>query len=125
MKQFSLEELKCEKGIYALFAFLPMSKAILVPRYGIVQFSSGTYIYVGSGKGKRATSLGWRLQRHFSQKKKSFWHIDYYFKVIPPSIGVVVLTTEKTECELLMYIELKTKASHPILGFGSTDCSNC
>ena len=46
---------------------------IEVGRLGKILFKKGYYIYCGSAK----RGFSKRIKRHFSKKKKLWWHIDY------------------------------------------------
>ena len=82
-----------------------------VGRLGSVTLWPATYIYVGSG-GKNIFK---RVERHFRQNKKEFWHIDYLTSKIKPSLALLLSMDER---------EVAKVFSHKfpyISGFGSTD----
>ena len=84
---------------------------------GAVNFKKGYYLYVGSSP---ARTLGARLRRHISKRKKLFWHID--FLTTSKFCGVQEIYVFKCrECNLARCLESRgfTIAKEK---FGSTDC---
>jgi len=69
-------DLPSEKGIYTLILFIKEFLEISVGSLGVISFTPGYYIYIGSAK--NFGGLKSRITRHFNKsKKKKFWHIDY------------------------------------------------
>ena len=104
------------KGIYCLIIFLNRSQKIKIgKRVGF--FTKGYYCYVGSAK----NNLEKRIERHLRNKKKKYWHIDYFLEKSEIK-NIVVLKTSR-ECELSRKLE-NMKEEVVLKGFGSSDC-NC
>jgi len=69
-------DLPSEKGVYALILFIKEFLKIPIGSLGVISFTPGYYIYIGSAK--NFGGLKSRITRHFNKsKKKKFWHIDY------------------------------------------------
>lgn len=56
-----------------LLIFVRSSFEKVVGKLGKLRFEVGDYAYVGSAR----SNFLQRIKRHFSKKKKLFWHIDY------------------------------------------------
>lgn len=70
--------LKCDKDI-----------EITVGKLGKIKFERGYYAYIGSGM----KNLLLRVKRHFKEKRKMFWHIDYITKHMS-IIGAVIIYSD-------------------------------
>ena len=94
---------------------LPKAQTMTVGSLSDVYFPQGYYAYVGSA----LSGIESRLSRHFSQNKKSHWHIDYLLKNASITGIIIGETNGKAECAIAQ--ELSSRfASIP--GFGSSDC---
>ena len=60
-------------GIYVLLVELASATEIKIGKRHKLPFKKGFYAYIGSA----FVSLEQRITRHFSTKKKLYWHIDY------------------------------------------------
>jgi len=110
-----------DSGLYQLLINLPKDKLIKVGKLGEFNFIKGFYIYTGSAK----NGLQARVSRHFSNRKKLHWHIDYFLKHSYIEDAKLYYSSNFGECKLnLKTFEQYTNASYPIKGFGSSDC-NC
>jgi|Deesub1362A_J573_1020465.scaffolds.fasta_scaffold00016_129 Uri superfamily endonuclease len=103
------------KGIYILITYLEKNSEIVIGRLGKLTLKKGFYLYVGSAM----NSLEGRIKRHFSVKKKVYWHIDYLLKNAKPLYVVIIETEENLECTLAK--KLKERFIE-INRFGSSDC---
>jgi N-glycosylase/DNA lyase len=104
------------KGIYCLVAYLNKSKRIKIARLGYIPFKRGYYCYIGSAM----TSLEKRVERHYSKKKKRYWHIDYFLDHAK-LIGFKALEmTNREECWLAD--QIRKISDGEVRRFGSTDC---
>ena len=68
------------KGSYILVIFLSKKVEIEIGALGVLSFSKGYYLYVGSAMGNvGSTTLENRVKRHLSDSanKKIHWHIDF------------------------------------------------
>ena len=90
------------------------------------RLKSGTYFYFGSARGKTSTSLEKRLNRHFQQQKRIFWHIDHLTSHFDAKILNAYYTTdpEITECQALQEFVQKFQDVNSIPHFGSSDCKS-
>jgi len=61
------------RGTYCLILSCKKDFSTPVGKLGILNFSEGGYIYIGSA----LNGLSNRLARHLRKKKKLYWHIDY------------------------------------------------
>ena len=106
------------RGVYLLLLMIERDLRIRVGSLGIIGFSRGHYIYVGSGQ----RGLKRRIQRHKRKVKKIKWHIDYltanrYVKVME---AAAYNLPKRYECIFAGILEdMRFK---PVKGFGSTDC---
>ena len=103
------------KGVYLLLLQLDESQQISVGRLGVQYFSKGFYAYVGSA----LNGIESRVNRHLSNDKKHFWHIDYLLDKARVFGVVLIPTEEKLECTLAMALMEKLLC---ISRFGSSDC---
>ena len=107
------------KGIYCIITSLNKDTKIVFGKNKEEFFKKGFYCYVGSGM----KDLEARIQRHLSEDKTKFWHIDYFLDHAD-IIGVKsIKTDDRIECKISrMLKEMSDKT--PVKGFGSSDC-NC
>ena len=103
-------------GVYILLIRLNESQKISVGRLGVQYFSKGFYAYVGSA----LNGIESRVNRHLSNDKKHFWHIDYLLDKARVFEVVLIPTEEKLECTLARALKEKLLC---ISRFGSSDCS--
>lgn len=103
------------KGTYVLLLNMGKNSEIRIGGLGVLDFGKGYYAYVGSGQG----SLEKRLERHFSDKKKRFWHIDYLLGEAE-ALGAVYFESGKEECRLAGGL---AENFDSVKGFGCSDCS--
>jgi Uri superfamily endonuclease len=82
---------------------------------------SGCYIYVGSAHG--GGGLAARLSRHLTSTADPHWHIDYLRRAC--SIRGALVASGVRELEHVWFRRLASidRASLPMIGFGSSDCS--
>ncbi len=64
-----------DSGIYFLLMYSEDAH-IQIGSLGVVHFSPGYYIYIGSAQ----RNLRKRIERHLSPYKKLRWHIDYFLQ---------------------------------------------
>lgn len=103
------------KAVYCAFFKIEKSKTIEVGALGEKRFEPGTYIYVGSAM----TNVEKRLQRHFSQTKNKYWHIDYFSAAAKPLEFFILPESSEYECVLA---NILGKFCDPMEDFGSSDC---
>lgn len=106
------------KGIYQLLIYLSQNASITIGKKGRFRFPRGHYVYTGSAR----NGLEKRVERHFSKKKKHFWHIDYLLDFA--SIKRVFLFTNGKfdECALNLKMLEKPDAKIIMQKFGANDC---
>ena len=84
---------------------------------GKIPFKKGKYAYVGSAQ----NSIEKRVSRHFSNKKKLKWHID--FLIANPDTKLTKAVYKKAgkdqECRTADFLK---KYEEPVKGFGCSDC---
>ncbi|MEM0493075.1 MAG: GIY-YIG nuclease family protein [Candidatus Thermoplasmatota archaeon] len=103
------------KGTYILILELKKDSSITIGRLGVVNFTRGYYLYVGSG----FNGLYKRIERHLRQDKKNHWHIDYLLREC--SIIDVYYKESRVKEECFVAEMLKGLYEY-IPGFGSSDC---
>lgn len=107
------------RGSYCLLINLPADRRIAVGALGDHDFRSGVYLYVGSAMG----GIAQRIRRHKSPHKKLRWHIDYLLASSEVVASVAICSnSKKTECEIVRELSESEQVSHPVRGFGSSDC---
>ncbi|MCX7958066.1 MAG: DUF123 domain-containing protein [Deltaproteobacteria bacterium] len=84
---------------------------------GLFYFDKGVYAYIGSAQ----NNLEKRIERHKSDRKKTFWHIDYLLSNKFAEIIRVFYREAGKSSECIAARKL-AKTELPIVGFGCSDC---
>jgi len=105
----------CMDAVYAVFFRLKEGKVVEVGALGEIMFESGIYVYVGSG----GSNVFKRVERHFSQDKNCFWHVDYFSVEAEPLDYFILPESSSFECVLA---GIAGAMGEPVEGFGSSDC---
>ncbi len=103
------------KGCYALLIHLKKGAEIGVGSLGVIHFTKGHYIYIGSAM----NGIEGRVRRHLREKKKLHWHIDYFLKEAEISAVYYLENGKGLECILA---ERFAKKFEVVPKFGSSDC---
>ncbi len=104
------------KGIYCLVTHLNSNKEMKIGGLGELDFKRGYYCYIGSAM----TNLEKRIERHYSKKKKRYWHIDYFLDHAR-LVGFKALEiSNKEECWLAE--QIRKISDDEVNRFGCTDC---
>lgn len=106
-----------DSGSYIVVLRLLRDRRISVGGLGDVKFRKGFYLYTGSAK----KDLTRRLNRHRSERKNLFWHIDYLREFAGYHAALPIRTSADLECEIAT--SLNEIADWRINGFGSSDCT--
>ena len=106
------------RGSYALVLQLDRPAEIAVGRLGVCEFAAGHYVYCGSALG----GLHARIARHLRAEKRLHWHVDHLLTVARVVDVWVCESPERLECRLAAHLASRPGASHPVPGFGSSDC---
>lgn len=101
------------RGSYLLVIHAEQSMEIQVGSLGSVDLVPGYYIYAG----KHRVNLEKRLERHFSEKKKVRWHVDYLTSAVQPMCAYYF--PDDVECRLATQLASQLSG---IKGFGASDC---
>jgi Uri superfamily endonuclease len=119
----NLEHLKNVPGGYILVIEL-LSPLIVTTKRFKWELNPGFYFYFGSAFGKTSTSLGYRLTRHLTKKKKKLWHIDHLTSYSNTDIIHILYhtKTDLSECDLMQEFLISYKTGIIIPNFGSSDC---
>jgi len=122
-----IQSIPPQAGSYVLWLHLPQTQDLTVGRLGSFTFSAGDYIYLGSAQGP--DGLRARLGRHLLGSGQPHWHIDR-LRVAAQVRGfgyqVSAGLLQSTECRWSQRLATLPDASHPVPGFGSSDCrSGC
>ena len=109
-------------GTYILFIEVSKDVTLEIGSLGRIKFTKGFYIYIGSAFGPGG--LVKRVERHFRNEKKLFWHIDYLLNSSSIEIVAVAWTAnqQKLECLISQEIDKLSDLVTPIHNFGSSDC---
>ena len=106
------------RGTYILVLENRSIKRIEVGKLGQVRFCKGYYVYVGSGM----NGVDRRVARHYRDRKRFHWHIDYITPSHMPITGSYTIRRSSNLEELIA--KRCEKISHGIIdGFGSSDSS--
>jgi Uri superfamily endonuclease len=110
-----------DKGLYLLLLELETGRTIKAGRLPAKYFQPGFYLYVGRAKSR----LKQRIARHLRDRKKIFWHIDYFAS--KASIREVWTKADYfDECRIVRRIlKLIKKARIAQEKFGASDCRCC
>lgn len=111
-----------QKGVYSLLIQLEAETPIQVGKLGRVCFFPGFYVYTGSAMGNGASSLRGRIMRHLSDKKKNFWHIDYFLSCKFSKVLSVVFAETLKNREHDVVSAIKKNAEVVCRKFGASDC---
>ncbi|TKJ26028.1 MAG: endonuclease [Promethearchaeota archaeon Loki_b31] len=114
------------KGSYILVLFLSKRVKIEIGALGVLSFSKGYYLYVGSAMGNiGSTTLENRIKRHLtdSANKKIHWHIDYLLNDEYFLITKLYIVPSLMRLECVIARAIKEVSDSYIKNFGSTDCS--
>jgi len=104
-------------GTYVLFIEVSKDVTLEIGSLGRIKFTKGFYIYIGSAFGPGG--LVKRVERHFRNEKKLFWHIDYLLNSSSTEIAAVAWTVnQQISQEIDKLSDLVTTINH----FGSSDC---
>ena len=104
-------------GVYVVIAELPKAMDIQIGKRRKDHFKTGFYAYVGSS----LSGLEKRLARHFGNRKRLYWHIDYLLNVATVRAVVYAETSQKKECPIAHVLSGKLASKS---NFGCSDC-NC
>lgn len=104
------------KAVYLAFFKLAERKTMEIGSLGDIEFSTGTYVYVGSAM----SSFEKRLERHFSSVENLHWHIDYFSENAEPVDYLIIPEDSSYECRLA---DIVSSSGDPVEGFGCSDCS--
>jgi len=120
------EKFPPSKGVYTLIIRVTKPEKLNVGRFGLHYFPVVYYTYTGSALGKGTTNIRRRLTRHLNRRKKLHWHIDYLLNARSAKTIAVCFakTNKRMECAVSTAIKMLPRATVPIRGFGSTDCSS-
>ena len=102
-------------GIYVLIFHLPQDVTVTIGKRGELDFQSGWYAYVGSGK----SGVEARVRRHLRAHDRPHWHLDYLMHLGKPATAIIGHTQESLECPLAHHLETLFQV---IPRFGSSDC---
>lgn len=106
-------------GTYALLLRSAVSAKIPIGRWGALGLEPGYYIYVGSAFGPGGVRA--RVLRHFSEAKKTHWHIDYLREATEAVCVWCSYERERLEHTWAQAIERMSGVAC-IKGFGCSDC---
>jgi sugar fermentation stimulation protein A len=106
-----------DSGSYIIVLRLEQDRRISVGSIGDIKFRKGYYLYVGSAK----KDLTRRINRHRSERKNLFWHIDYLREHANFHAALPIRASVDLECQIAA--SMSTIADWHIDDFGSSDCS--
>lgn len=110
------------RGVYSLIIEITSETRIQVGRLGVIKLPAGFYVYTGSAMGKGSSGLEGRIKRHLSDKKNSFWHIDYLLADNNSKIVGVIFAEALKNREHDVVRALKSYGEVICKKFGASDC---
>ena len=113
--------IEAKSGTYLLVMQSTQQQQIEVGRLGVMQVEPGYYLYVGSAFGPGG--LRARVQRHISESKKKYWHIDYIKLFTQPLEIWYSYEPVIREHQWAEIIKISKHSGILMKGFGSSDCS--
>jgi Uri superfamily endonuclease len=113
------------RGVYVLLISVENKVQMEVGALGLINLGPGMYAYVGSALGSHSSSIEGRLSRHYSDRKKMHWHIDYILKDPKIKLKTAIFSESRNaqECNLVKRICNYKFAFVGTKDFGSSDCS--
>jgi Uri superfamily endonuclease len=112
-----IELINSSHTLYAVHLYLKEDQNIVIGKLGEFTFQNGKYIYIGSAK-RAITS---RLARHKMIDKKKRWHLDY-LRYHCEITRIITYEDSDGECALAENLRKEFGGTHPVRGFGSSDC---
>jgi len=103
------------KGVYVLVIEVSESVDLVIGSLGRIRFLRGLYAYVGSAQ----NGLEKRIERHLSDDKKVFWHIDY---LLDCAKVVKVFYMEEPKSFECATAQMLCETAQEVAGFGCSDC---
>ena len=103
------------KGSYVLLMKLPRTQSIQFGKHHCNIFKHGWYAYIGSAM----NGLPSRIDRHFSNIKTIYWHIDYFLQHAHITTAYYLESNSRAECDIASKF---AKSSDMIMDFGCSDC---
>ncbi len=105
------------KGVYVLIIDVSRDIDVKIGSLGKVKFTKGLYAYAGSGQ----NSLFKRIERHLSDEKKIFWHVDHLLDSGSAKVVRVFYKEGPKSLECRTAAQL-SEYSIDVPGFGCSDC---
>lgn len=105
------------KGVYVLVIDVSRDIDVKIGSLGKVKFTKGHYAYVGSAQ----NSLFKRIERHLSDEKKIFWHVDYLLDSGSAKVVKVFYREGPKSLECRTAAQL-SECGTDVRGFGCSDC---
>lgn len=108
-------------GTYALIMQSKNRRKVTIGKLGQLQVEKGFYVYIGSAFGPGG--LRARIRHHLGMSLSCHWHIDYlkpYIRVLNISL---TYDPVRRECSWAELLSQQPESSHPIIGFGASDCT--
>jgi Uri superfamily endonuclease len=123
---FKNSDLNCiMMGIYLLTIEIVEQFTENIGAKGVITFTPGYYMYIGSAMGKIGSStILNRVKRHLrtANEKRVYWHIDYLLRNDNAQIVSILLCPSKIRLECEIASELEKNADKLVDGFGCSDC---
>lgn len=113
------DNLNYNSGVYLLQLKLSGRYRLKIGALGYYFFPAGYYYYCGSAQ----KNMKARLERHLSEDKKLYWHID--FLLCEAEIEKIYCWEEKSDFECRLAEKISSLAESEIIvdNFGASDCS--
>jgi Uri superfamily endonuclease len=106
------------KGIYLLEVIVSRPRVLRIGALGRIRFAPGVYVYVGSAQ----NGLESRIARHFGERKRTHWHIDYLLSARGVALprALYMEGPKPQECETARAL---AAVAEGMPGFGCSDCA--
>jgi Uri superfamily endonuclease len=111
------------RGSYCLCIKVKKDLCIQVGALGMINFTNGLYVYIGSALNSLIPRLARHLKTNIGEGKAIHWHIDYLLCQPDVEIQKIYVNERvvRLECEIASNV---AENGRPMTGFGCSDC-NC
>jgi len=117
-----IENIPASRGSYVLVGKLKKDCTLKIGSLGEFSLNPGYYFYCGNARGRGG--LRSRIGHHCTMEKKIHWHIDYFAQNIFWKSVFWCADESVNECCLIKTFNSIKEVTHPIKGFGASDCKN-
>jgi Uri superfamily endonuclease len=110
------------RGSYCLCILVEGDTRVRIGALGLIDFTAGRYVYVGSALNSLIPRLGRHLRTAMGMGRVAHWHIDYLLREPAVRIEAIYATdwALRMECEIAAAVARRGEA---VPRFGCSDCA--